>query len=57
MSSVKSNGVKEFQDPYGICTEFGKRDIGTYKNLCAIEADSININRTSSSLFLVRRLK
>ncbi|KAL5777846.1 hypothetical protein ACOSP7_010772 [Xanthoceras sorbifolium] len=56
LASQESNGETEFQDPYGICSEFGKRDIGPYKNLFAIEADSINLNRTSSSLFLVRRL-
>ena len=47
----------EFWDPYGICSEFGKRDIGPYKQLYAVEAGSINPNRTSSSLFLLRRLK
>ncbi|TXG52354.1 hypothetical protein EZV62_021523 [Acer yangbiense] len=57
LSSQESNGETEFGDPYGICSEFGMRDIGSYKNLFEIEADSINLNRTSSSLFLVRRLK
>ncbi|KAK3231460.1 hypothetical protein Dsin_003341 [Dipteronia sinensis] len=57
LSSQENNGEAEFGDPYGICSEFGKRDIGSYKNLFEIEADSINLNRTSSSLFLVRRLK
>ncbi|KAK2660391.1 hypothetical protein Ddye_006924 [Dipteronia dyeriana] len=57
LSSQESNGETEFGDPYGICSEFGKRDIGSYKNLFEIEADSINLNRTSSSLFLFRRLK
>ncbi|GFY95914.1 ternary complex factor MIP1 leucine-zipper protein [Actinidia rufa] len=47
----------EFRDPYGICSEFGKRDIGPYKNLYMVEAASINPNRTTDSVFLVRRLK
>ncbi|KAF7829736.1 Ternary complex factor MIP1 [Senna tora] len=47
----------EFWDPYGICSEFGKRDIGPYKQLCAIEAKSFNPKRTAKSLFLLCRLK
>ncbi|KAI9201166.1 hypothetical protein LWI28_019385 [Acer negundo] len=57
LSSQESNGEAEFGDPYGICSGFGMRDIGSYKNLFEIEADAINLNRTSSSLFLIRRLK
>lgn len=57
LESQESNEETEFRDPYGICSQFGKRDIGPYKHLFAIEADSININRTSSSMFLVHRLK
>ncbi|KAH9692643.1 hypothetical protein KPL70_016447 [Citrus sinensis] len=57
LASEESNEETEFQDPYGICSQFGKRDIGPYKHLFAIEADSIDTNRTSSSMFLVRRLK
>ncbi|KAI9113193.1 hypothetical protein K1719_015718 [Acacia pycnantha] len=44
-------------DPYGICSEFGKRDIGPYKQLRAIEAKSFNPKRTANSLFLLSRLK
>ncbi|WJX15865.1 hypothetical protein P8452_05962 [Trifolium repens] len=44
-------------DPYGICLEFGKRDIGPYKYLCAIDAKSFNAKRTTSTLFLLHRLK
>lgn len=57
LASEESNEETESQDPYGICLQFGKRDIGPYKHLLAIEADSIDTNRTSSSMFLVRRLK
>ncbi|GMH04054.1 hypothetical protein Nepgr_005893 [Nepenthes gracilis] len=56
LSSCSNLGT-EFRDPYGICSEFGKRDIGPYKHLCSIDARSIDPHRTRSSLFLVRRLK
>lgn len=47
----------EFWDPYGICLEFGRRDIGPYKHLCAIDAKSFNAKRTGNTLFLLHRLK
>ncbi|KAJ7958125.1 Ternary complex factor MIP1-like protein [Quillaja saponaria] len=47
----------EFQDPYGICLEFGMRDISPYSKLCTVDAKSFNPNRTANSLFLLRRLK
>ncbi|KAL0438671.1 UNVERIFIED_CONTAM: hypothetical protein Slati_2350100 [Sesamum latifolium] len=47
----------EFSDPYSICSKFGKRDIGPYKHLFAIEATSINPNKTTISVFLVQRLR
>uniref|UniRef100_A0A5B7C1P4 DUF547 domain-containing protein n=1 Tax=Davidia involucrata TaxID=16924 RepID=A0A5B7C1P4_DAVIN len=47
----------EFHDPYGICSEFRKRDIGPYKNLFAIEAGSIDLNRKTKASFLIQRLK
>ncbi|XP_058722245.1 uncharacterized protein LOC131594171 [Vicia villosa] len=47
----------EFWDPYGICLDFGKRDIGPYKHLCAIDAKSFNAKRTANTLFLLHRLK
>ncbi|KAK9053888.1 hypothetical protein SSX86_024963 [Deinandra increscens subsp. villosa] len=58
--SLKANGTfkeTEFKDPYDICFECEKRDIGSYKNLYAIEATSINKNRTTNSVFLIQRLK
>ncbi|XP_019051764.1 PREDICTED: uncharacterized protein LOC104588908, partial [Nelumbo nucifera] len=60
LSSLTSNETyeePEFRDPYGICSEFGKRDIGPYKYLFVIEASSIDPNRRTNSLFLIRRLK
>ncbi|KAL5185633.1 hypothetical protein HKD37_17G049072 [Glycine soja] len=47
----------DFWDPYGICLEFGKRDIGPYRQLCAIDAKSFNPKRTANTLFLLHRLK
>lgn len=44
-------------DPYNLCSMFGKRDIGPYKHLLAIERFSINPNRTTISAFHVQRLK
>ncbi|KAJ4831612.1 hypothetical protein Tsubulata_014827 [Turnera subulata] len=60
ISTLVSQGNDEevqCRDPYGICSEFGKRDIGPYKHLFAIEVGTINTNRTSNSLFLLHRLK
>ncbi|KAI8013490.1 hypothetical protein LOK49_LG05G03512 [Camellia lanceoleosa] len=57
LTSRDNSEATEFKDPYGICLEFGKRDIGPYKNLLAIEATSIKPNRRTNSVFLVRRLK
>ncbi|XP_042488942.1 uncharacterized protein LOC122069059 isoform X2 [Macadamia integrifolia] len=47
----------ETQDPYGVCLEFGKRDIGPYKHLSVIDASSIDVNRKTNSFFLIHRLK
>ncbi|XP_019156729.1 PREDICTED: uncharacterized protein LOC109153296 isoform X2 [Ipomoea nil] len=47
----------EFKDPYNICSKFGRRDIGPYKDLFVVEAASINPNRSRISVFLVNRLK
>ncbi|KAI5598225.1 hypothetical protein BDE02_02G118400 [Populus trichocarpa] len=53
----QENGKEiECRDPYGICSEFGNRDIGSYKRLFSIEPGAINPNRTSNSLFLLHRL-
>ncbi|KAM2066800.1 hypothetical protein ACFX1T_043227 [Malus domestica] len=62
ISSVKNLGPAENErtenwDPYGICLEFGQRDIGPYKQLHTIEARNINPNRRANALFLLRRLK
>ncbi|TKY75097.1 NEK protein kinase [Spatholobus suberectus] len=54
---VEGSEGTEFWDPYGICLEFGKRDIGPYNQLCAIEAKSFDPKRTAKSLFLLHRLK
>ncbi|XP_027149812.1 uncharacterized protein LOC113754229 isoform X1 [Coffea eugenioides] len=57
LSSCEGFEDADFKDPYGICSDFGKRDIGPYKHLFAIEASSINPNRTTVSVFLLHRLK
>ncbi|KAL9359641.1 hypothetical protein Peur_047764 [Populus x canadensis] len=54
----QENGKEiECRDPYGICSEFGNRDIGSYNCLFSIEPGVINPNRTSNSLFLLHRLE
>ncbi|KAJ6872260.1 hypothetical protein NC651_031383 [Populus alba x Populus x berolinensis] len=55
--SQENEEEAECQDPYGICSEFGKRDIGPYKRFFSIESGTINPNRTSNSLFLLHRLE
>ena len=57
LATQESSEETNYWDPYGICLEFEKKDIGPYKKLCQIEAGSINLNRTANSLFLLRRLK
>ncbi|XP_061968466.1 uncharacterized protein LOC133691866 isoform X3 [Populus nigra] len=54
----QENGKEiECRDPYDICSEFGNRDIGSYKRLFSIEPGATNPNRTSNSLFLLHRLE
>ncbi|XP_039144240.1 uncharacterized protein LOC120281620 isoform X1 [Dioscorea cayenensis subsp. rotundata] len=55
--SSDSSEETDFRDPYGICKEFGKRDIGPYKHLRSIEVNSIDWNLVKGSSFLTRRLK
>ncbi|XWS21144.1 hypothetical protein CRYUN_Cryun30bG0030200 [Craigia yunnanensis] len=57
LGSQESSEDTEFRDPYGICSNYGRRDVGQYKHLFPIDACSINPNRTSNSLFLLHRLK
>ncbi|KAL5819565.1 hypothetical protein ACOSQ4_023407 [Xanthoceras sorbifolium] len=57
VDSHGSSGEGEFWDPYGTRSEFRKSDIGPYKHLCAIEANSVDLNRTTNALFLIHRLK
>lgn len=44
-------------DPYGICSEFGRRDIGHYKHFASVEPSSIDSSLTTAASFLNRRLK
>ncbi|XP_039066958.1 uncharacterized protein LOC120212839 isoform X2 [Hibiscus syriacus] len=57
LGSQESRDETKFRDPYGICSILGRRDIGPYTHLISIDAGSINPNRSSNSLFLLRRLK
>ncbi|KAG6595046.1 hypothetical protein SDJN03_11599, partial [Cucurbita argyrosperma subsp. sororia] len=52
-----SNGPAELQDPYEVCSDFKCRNIGPYRHLCAIEASSVDLNRSSSAVHLTHRLK
>ncbi|XP_038975572.1 uncharacterized protein LOC103722943 isoform X1 [Phoenix dactylifera] len=54
-SSVSSEET-DFRDPYGICLEFGRRDIGPYKHCRAVEASSVEPNVITSAPLLTRRL-
>ncbi|MFQ6636493.1 hypothetical protein Gotur_014024 [Gossypium turneri] len=47
----------EVRDPYGICSDLKTRDIGPYQHLCAIEVNTINLNRSTNALFLIHKLK
>ena len=55
--SSESSEDTGFRDPYGICLEFGRRDIGPYKHCRAVESSSINPNVVMSAPLLTRRLK
>lgn len=50
-------GESEVRDPYGICSDLKTRDIGPYQHLCAIEVNTINLNRSTNALFLIHKLK
>ncbi|KAL5982404.1 hypothetical protein ACLOJK_016475 [Asimina triloba] len=56
-SSSESYEGTDFRDPYDICSEFERRDIGPYKYLQAIEELLIDPNRAANCTFLIRRLK
>ncbi|KAF5177774.1 ternary complex factor MIP1 leucine-zipper protein (Protein of unknown function, DUF547) [Thalictrum thalictroides] len=56
-TSLENNTETELHDPYGICKDLRKRDIGLYKHLCSIEAKTIDAHRMTNSLFLIQRLK
>lgn len=60
--SFRSLGAKvlnerELQDPYCICSEQRKQDIGEYRYILAIDANSVNLNRKMNASFLIHRLK
>lgn len=55
--SCESSGERDSQDPYGICAEFGKRDIGPYKHFRSVEVISKSQNFLMVSSSLKCRLK
>lgn len=55
--SSESSEELGFQDPYNICSEFGRRDIGPYKHLHVVHASSIDPALVIRSQFLIQRLK
>ncbi|XP_023523667.1 uncharacterized protein LOC111787839 isoform X1 [Cucurbita pepo subsp. pepo] len=57
VSTIQNEETGRLHDPYDICSKFGMRDIGPYKNVCTVEASSINTKRTANSSFLFQRLK
>ncbi|KAL0698477.1 hypothetical protein Bca4012_054599 [Brassica carinata] len=44
-------------DPYRNCSEWRTREIGAYKNICSVDASSIDLGRRINALFLIHRLK
>lgn len=44
-------------DPYRNCSEWRTRELGEYKNLCSVDASSIDLGRRINALFLIHRLK
>ncbi|WOL08776.1 hypothetical protein Cni_G17529 [Canna indica] len=61
-SSSSSGSFESFmemdsRDPYDICAEYGKRDIGPYKHFRSIEVSSNSENILMASSSLKRRLK
>lgn len=55
-SSSASSDSTDSGDPYGIL-DFGKRDIGSYKNFIVVDGSSFNPNLVGDSPLLIRRLK
>ncbi|KAJ8567238.1 hypothetical protein K7X08_019446 [Anisodus acutangulus] len=54
---IESNGERELQDPYCICSELRQQDIGEYRYILNIDANSVNLNRKMNASFLIHRLK
>ncbi|KAL0872397.1 hypothetical protein Bca101_022102 [Brassica carinata] len=44
-------------DPYSNCSEWRARELGAYKNLCSVDASSIDLGRKTNASFLINRLK
>ena len=59
LSLVSSQFEKEtkIQDPYGTGVELKERDIGVYKDLCVVDAKTVDLQRRKNALFLLHKLK
>ncbi|XP_059642563.1 uncharacterized protein LOC132284471 [Cornus florida] len=57
LASMGNSRKTKLHDPYGICSESRKRDIGPYKHLYEIESASIDLNQKTNDSFLIHRLK
>ncbi|CAH8344828.1 unnamed protein product [Eruca vesicaria subsp. sativa] len=44
-------------DPYSNYSEWRTRELGAYKNLCSVDASSIDLGRRTNASFLIHRLK
>lgn len=55
-SSSSSSDSTDSGDPYGV-SDFGKRDVGSYKNFIVVDGNSFNPSLVGDSSILIRRLK
>ncbi|KAI4330300.1 hypothetical protein MLD38_028599 [Melastoma candidum] len=51
------NGELDSLDPYELCPDSVKTDVGPYKYLLVIDASSVDLSRRTNSMFLKHRLK
>lgn len=54
---IDSSEEINFRDPYGVCIDSELRDVGPYKHLHDIVANSIDLSQMQNSSPLLRRLK
>ncbi|KAF8098950.1 hypothetical protein N665_0255s0026 [Sinapis alba] len=54
---ISSSSKDIVLDPYSNCSEWRARELGAYKNLCSVDASSIDLGRRINASFLIHRLK